>query len=82
MQKKAKNDAGFRKKAWLEEKQIELEAALRQEKRYFQFKMKSTMMRNVNSVPPATVPHYSMDPGYLYSHGFDAQGTSFDGRDH
>ena len=39
-------------------------------------------MRNANSVPPAAVPHYWMHPGYPYSHGFDAQGTSFDGHDH
>ena len=66
----------------LEEKQIELDATLRREERDFQFKMMSMMMRNANSVPPAAVPHYSMHPGYPYSHGFDAQGTSFDGRDH
>ena len=40
-------------------------------------------MRNANSVPPPpAVSHYLMHPGYPYSHDFDAQGTSFDGRDH
>ena len=70
------------KRACLEEKQIELDATLRCEERDFQFKMMSMMMRNVHSVPPSAVPHYSMHPSYPYSHGFDAQGTSFDGRDH
>ena len=70
------------KRARLEEKQIELDATLRHEERDFQFKMMSMMMRNVNSVPPSAVPYYSMHPSYPYSHGFDAQGTSFDGRDH
>ena len=40
------------------------------------------MMRNVNSVPPSAVQNYSMHPSYPYSHGFDAQGTRFDGCDH
>ena len=39
-------------------------------------------MENVNSVPPSAVPHYSMHPSYPYSHGFDTQGSSFDGHDH
>ena len=70
------------KRTRLEEKQIELEATMRREERDFQFKMMSMMMRNANPVPPTAVPHYSMHSGYPYSHGFDAQGTSFDGRDH
>ena len=72
------------KRTRLEEKQLELDANLRREERDFQFKMMSMMMRNVNSVSPAPVPHYSMHPGYPYSHSFDAQGTStsFDGSDH
>ena len=63
------------KRARLEEKQIELDATLRREERDFQFKMMNMMMRNANSVSPAA-------PSYPYSHGFDTQGTSFDGRDH
>ena len=72
------------KKTQLEEKQLELDANLRRKERDFQFKMMSMMMRNVNSASPASVPHYSMHPGYPYSHSFDAQGTStsFDGSNH
>ena len=72
------------KRTRLEEKQLELDANLRREERDFQFKMMSMMMRNVNSVSPAPVPHYSIHPGYPYSHNFDAQwtSTSFDGSDH
>ena len=44
--------------------------------------MMSMMMRNVNFVPQSAVPHYSMNLSYPYSHGFDTQGTSVDGRDH
>ena len=81
--KKKKNDAGLgRKKRSPRRKQIELHATLRHKERDFPFKMISMMMRNVSSVPPSAVPYYSMHPSYLYSHGFDAQGTSFDGRDH
>ena len=75
-------DLVFKKGARLEEKQIDFDATLRREERDFQFKMMSMMMRNVNSVPPSAVPNYSMHLSYLYSYGFDAQGTSFDERDH
>ena len=33
-------------------------------------------------MPPSAVPNYLMNPSYPYSHGFDAQETSFDGCDH
>ena len=36
--------------------------------------MMSMMMRNVNSVPPSAVPHYSMHPSYPYSHGLMHKG--------
>ena len=54
------------KRARLEEKQIELDATLRCEERDFQFKMMSTMTKNVTSMPPSAVPQYSMHPSYPY----------------
>ena len=52
------------KRARLEEKQIELDATLRCEERDFQFKMMSTMIKNVTSMPPSAVPHCSVHPSY------------------
>ena len=63
------------KRVRLKEKQIELDATLRREERDFQFRMMSMMMRSVNSVPPAAVQHYSIHPGYSYSHSFDLNAT-------
>ena len=61
------------KRAWLEEKQMEMDAQMRREEREFQLQMINMLTRN-NGMLPSGAPSYPMHSTYGYC-GYDPDAT-------